>query len=139
MVVKKTRGVYAVLHVPTGSAYIGSSEHVTNRYTWHRVMLRRGDHTSKALQKLWNKTSESEWAFVLICFTRAREIVLRENAVMKTWPGTVLNDRKPNYRHSEELRRKMSLGRARYLETHGARKSLSIRAKKHHAPGRFGR
>lgn len=133
------RGVYAVLHVPTGAAYIGASTHVTNRYTWHRVMLRNDEHTSPRLQTMWNMTEEHEWVFVLVCFCRSRELAFREIEVMQTWPGKVLNDRTPGYRHSPESRKKMSLGRARYLKTPGAREKLSKNAKKQHRAGKLGR
>jgi len=133
------RGVYAVLHVPTGAAYIGGSTHVVNRYTWHRVMLRNNDHTSPALQKLWNKTQENEWRFVLITFCRSREIKKKEDETIENWPGKILNDRPPGYKHSKELKARMSASRAVYLETPGARESLSIRAKEQHAAGNFGR
>jgi hypothetical protein len=111
-----TRGVYAILHVPSGSAYIGSSVHVTNRYTWHRTMLRSNEHPSPALQALWNKTDESEWRFVLLMFCRSKEIRNKEDEATINWPGTVLNDRPPGYRHSMALRQKISAGRAAYLE-----------------------
>lgn len=133
------RGVYVVLHVPTGAAYIGASAHVTNRYAWHRVMLRTGDHTSPKLQKLWDKTKECEWVFVLLHFCRGRGLKVRELETMQTWPGKLLNDRGPGYRHSSELRDKMSRGRARYLGKPGARELLSKNAKKQHKAGKLGR
>lgn len=135
-----TRGIYAILHVPTGAAYIGASSHVTNRYTWHRVMLRSGEHTSPLLQQLWDKTKENEWVFVLLCFCRGRKsLMLKETELMQTWPGSLLNDRYPGYHHSEILRKKMSAGRARYLETLGAREKLAAQAKRQHRDGKLGR
>lgn len=132
------RGVYAILHVKTGAAYIGSSVKVTGRFTWHRFMLRRGRHRSVKLQKLWNKTKETEWVFVVVQFCRSLELRDCEERWLKEWPGEVLNERDVEWRHSEETKAKMRLGRMSYLETPGARDALSARAKKQHAEGRFG-
>ena len=131
------RGVYAIIHVRTGAAYIGSSVNMTNRFTWHRHMLRRGEHRSLKLQALWDKTEEHEWVFAVIQFCRSLELRDCEEAWMKKWPGKLLNDRDVEWRHSQETRAKMRLGRMSYLETPGAREALSARAKKQHAEGRF--
>lgn len=133
----KRRGVYVVLHVPSGSAYVGSSTHVTNRFTWHRYMLRRGLHRSVNLQRLWNKSREKDWVFAVVQFCRSLELQSCEMQWITTWPGAVLNERDVEWNHSAETKRKISVGRARYLETPGARKALSEKAKKQHVEGRF--
>ena len=43
--------------------YIGSSVDITGRYTFHRFMLRRGLHKTKALQELWTRDGEAAFQF----------------------------------------------------------------------------
>ena len=131
------RGVYAIIHVKSGAAYIGSSVKITNRFTWHRYMLRRELHRSLALQKKWNATKEDDWVFAVLQFCRSRELVRCEHEWMNKWPGRTLNERGVEWRHSESTKTKMRAGRATYLETPGARQKLSDQAKRQHAEGRF--
>jgi hypothetical protein len=136
----KKRGVYAVLHVPSGSAYLGGSVDMVSRFTWHRCILRQNRHSSVLLQRLWSRTKEREWAFVVLEFCRSRELRMREQVRMDTWPGDLLNDRPvKGYCLSTETRRRQSVSRARYLQDPASRRILSVNAKKQHEEGNFGR
>lgn len=43
--------------------YVGGSVDITGRYTFHRFMLRRGLHKTKALQELWSLDGEAAFEF----------------------------------------------------------------------------
>lgn len=62
-------GVYAIVHVPTNRAYVGSTNSMTRRFKEHRMSLRKGKHHSPYLQNMWNKHGESEFDFktVTVC------------------------------------------------------------------------
>lgn len=136
-------GVYMIMHVPTQSAYVGSSfTSVGNRFSWHKAMLKKGEHTCTALQELWNSTPVQDWEFVILEQDSENDVRERENFWMG-YPKVLLNTVKDatgkTRRWSEETKRKMSKGRARYLETPGARQRLREQASRQHAEGRLGR
>jgi group I intron endonuclease len=56
-------GVYQILCVPTGKAYVGSAVNLAKRWQEHRWMLRRGQHHSQYLQRAWDKYGETAFAF----------------------------------------------------------------------------
>ncbi len=47
----KQAGIYAIVHLPSGRRYIGSSVAVLDRWCQHRGDLKRGRHVNKGLQK----------------------------------------------------------------------------------------
>lgn len=59
-------GVYAITCRPTGRVYVGSSQHIANRWKVHRHLLRHGKHTSPALQNAWDKHGEAAFEFAVI-------------------------------------------------------------------------
>lgn len=136
-------GVYMLLHVPTGSAYVGSSSRsISNRLSWHKFALRSGSHTCRALQSLWSSTDESEWSWEVLEEDSENDIRERENFWMgfpKILLNTVRDATGRSRRHSEETKRRMSESRARYLETSGAREALAEKARRQHEDGNFGR
>jgi hypothetical protein len=56
-------GTYEIAHLPSGRAYVGSSDNVTRRLRAHRGLLRRGEHFNRALQEAWDRDSEEGFAF----------------------------------------------------------------------------
>lgn len=56
-------GVYLIVCLPTGEAYVGGSVCVTRRFQQHRYELRRGDHHSTRLQTAWDCHGESAFSF----------------------------------------------------------------------------
>lgn len=56
-------GVYLIIHLLSGRMYVGGSTDITGRYTFHRYMLRRGLHSSRALQELWTRDGEQAFEF----------------------------------------------------------------------------
>lgn len=136
-------GVYVIMHTPTQSGYVGSSfKSIYNRWSWHKSKLKYNSHTCAALQELWNKTDSEDWEFIVLEEDENNEVREREEFWMG-YPKVLLNTIKDptgtTRRHSPETIEKMRAGRARYLETPGARESLSIRAKIQRANGNLGR
>lgn len=136
-------GVYAIIHVPSGSAYVGGSSHIVNRFTWHRHSLRNGRHSSPEFQKLWNLTRPSDWVFVVVEFCRAqRSIMVREQYWLQNWPGTLLNEKKTadgvGYRVTSEAKRNMSVSAKRAANTPEQKRLRSLRAKQQHLVGKLG-
>lgn len=48
-------GVYALVHDPTGTMYVGASYDVENRFVNHFADLSRGKHHCKALQAIFDR------------------------------------------------------------------------------------
>ena len=59
----KESGVYAILHIPSGKRYIGSTKSFKKRIRDHETMLNGGGHHSKEMQKTWNDSETNEFEF----------------------------------------------------------------------------
>lgn len=59
-------GVYAIVHLPTGRRYVGSSANIPQRWRKHKAALVRGDHHSVYLQRVWNKYGAAEFSFIVV-------------------------------------------------------------------------
>lgn len=62
-------GLYAIIHVPTNKAYVGSSVNIQRRKKEHLRMLRNGSHHCAYLQNAWAKYGEKEFVFKQILQT----------------------------------------------------------------------
>lgn len=56
-------GLYAIVHVPTNRAYVGSSVDIKRRMKEHMTDLRRGRHHCAYLQRAWAKYGENQFMF----------------------------------------------------------------------------
>lgn len=56
-------GLYEIIHVASGRAYVGSSVDVARRLRAHRALLRRGRHDNVWLQRAWARDGEDAFAF----------------------------------------------------------------------------
>ncbi len=76
-------GVYRILCTPTGSAYIGSSLDITNRWSKHRIQLRKNVHHCAHLQRAWNKYGEDafEWHVIQVLPKSGDRLGLRRQLV----------------------------------------------------------
>lgn len=134
-------GAYALVHVYTDAAYVGSSGRcVANRLSWHEWALDRQRHTSPRFQAAWNETARWEWdIYVQPC--TAELCVTREQELMDLFPGLLnckLRADGVGHEHRADSVEKMRVSRAAYLETPGARESLAERARQQHAESNFG-
>ena len=65
---------YFIVHKPTGSFYVGSTENIINRKSGHLSLLRRGIHYNKKLQDLWTSSNdESLWEWTAVIFNTRQE------------------------------------------------------------------
>jgi group I intron endonuclease len=55
--------LYAIKHIPTGRAYVGSTVNPKERHATHLRMLKRGKHHCQHLQRAWDKYGPSEFEF----------------------------------------------------------------------------
>jgi group I intron endonuclease len=61
------KGVYGIYNIINNKIYIGSSNTLCHRLTFHRRRLRRGNHPHAVhLQNAWNKHGESNFKFLII-------------------------------------------------------------------------
>lgn len=124
-------GVYVIVHVESGLAYIGSSGDIYFRWSKHRGTLRRGVHSNPRMQGAWDEHGEGAFLFLIVERVAARED-LRARELWwltegETWePDRGFNiARRPDavgYRFTEEQRARLS------AITSGKPKSLAQRA-----------
>jgi group I intron endonuclease len=62
----KISGIYAITHNESGRRYIGSAANIYLRWECHKSDLRKGRHTNTHLQRLWNKSGQDAFSFVVI-------------------------------------------------------------------------
>lgn len=60
------QGIYAIINLVHGGAYIGSSTNVFQRYDGHISDLKRGNHCNGHLQKAWNEYGEDNFELGLM-------------------------------------------------------------------------
>ena len=63
---RKISGVYAIVHQPSGRAYIGSSYDVFRRWKVHVGSLNRGRHPSQKLLNAWLSDGADAFTFVVL-------------------------------------------------------------------------
>src|SRR5579859_1690375 len=59
-------GIYAIHNILTQDRYIGSSHDMTNRFSQHTALLRRGQHHARRLQDAWNMYGEDAFVFMVL-------------------------------------------------------------------------
>ncbi len=74
--------VYRILCVPTGKFYIGSAVDLRARWYRHRLALRRGRHVNCHLQQAWNAYGEESFAFTVLEYVEASDLLRSEQAWM---------------------------------------------------------
>jgi len=77
-VAEKVIGLYAIVHVPTNRAYVGSSVNIRRRIKEHMTDLRKSRHHCAHLQNAWNMYGETQFAIKTPIFVdegmQAREL-----------------------------------------------------------------
>ena len=61
-----SKGVYQITNTVTGSAYVGSSSAIEERWRHHKSRLKRGIHHSKRFQMDYNIYGEDSFVFEII-------------------------------------------------------------------------
>ena len=59
-------GIYAIVHRPTKTVYIGQAQDIDTRWTKHRYYLRGNYHWNRYLQRVWNKSGEDAFYFTVL-------------------------------------------------------------------------
>lgn len=109
----KLSGVYELQHETTGNFYIGSSKNIAHRQSTHIVMLRAGNHSNKALQKLYDEDPN----FIFNVKQVDGDIKQEEQELLDKYDGhpqclNIAKDSKASYRgltHTEATKKVMSL------------------------------
>jgi len=79
-------GIYAIVHVPTNRAYVGSSKNVNKRFLCHASFLRNGKHHCAHFQNSFNLHGPEAFQFRVLaeCSTREEAQEL-EQAMLDIW------------------------------------------------------
>ena len=59
-------GIYQITHSETGRRYVGQARNIERRWREHVRALRRGGHTSRYLQRAWDKYGADAFSFSVI-------------------------------------------------------------------------
>jgi len=59
-------GVYMILCVPTGQAYVGQSVNIKTRLYKHKYYLQYGKHKNRYLQEAWDKYHQASFQFSIL-------------------------------------------------------------------------
>lgn len=87
----KTRGIYAIVHIASGRAYIGSSSDIDLRLRMHAGSLERGRHYNRFLQRAWTKNGASAFEMRVLELTGDASLVVREQAHLDQHQPNVFN------------------------------------------------
>jgi hypothetical protein len=84
-------GLYEIVQLESGRAYIGSSDNVPRRLRAHRSMLNAGTHDNIRLQRAWNRDGPEAFEFREIERCPIDCIREREHSVIQTRKPLVYN------------------------------------------------
>lgn len=71
-------GIYKIICIPTGLAYIGQSRNISSRWYGHKHDLRNNKCKNKKLQNYWNKYGEENFDFSVIEYCSVSELNSKE-------------------------------------------------------------
>lgn len=74
-------GIYAILHLPSGRVYVGSSKNIRFRCASHCGLLNRNRHPNFRLQAAWNQSSVGEFFFVILEVENDEEKLLAQEQI----------------------------------------------------------
>lgn len=83
---QNARGVYAIIHRPSGRAYVGSSSDVIRRWQVHVGSLNKGRHHSAALLDAWLVSGPIAFSFCLLERCQQDRLVSREQLWLDSFP-----------------------------------------------------
>lgn len=89
-------GIYAIIHLPSGKRYIGSSRNLRDRWRSHLKALKAGKHHCAYLQNAWNKYGADQFEFQILeqCLGEGVILVAREQAWIDRYKKKLYNARK---------------------------------------------
>ncbi|WP_127534753.1 GIY-YIG nuclease family protein [Paenibacillus kobensis] len=72
---KREMGVFKIVHVPSGRAFIGSSLNLEAAWNRERFGLNLGSHACQEMQEAWNRDGESAFRFEIVEMLRTEDDV----------------------------------------------------------------
>lgn len=128
-------GIYAIVNIVTGKAYVGQAFNIKKRWTNHEVELRLQRHVNPYLQASWNKWTENYFIFIVLERCEIEFLTTREQCWMDKLKSA---DREFGYNYApaagsllgfkatEETRAKLVAKKAKYK---GVCRTDEVRAK----------
>lgn len=103
-------GIYIITHT-SGKQYVGSSNNIEKRLSFHKWQLSVNKHHARKLQRSWNKYGADTFTFSVLEITD--DLVAREQHwmdVLKPFfnSSLVAGGGCTGYKHTDEAKRKMS-------------------------------
>lgn len=135
---KKKCGVYKIINVTNGKAYVGSAVDVDSRRRNHLRELLLGKHHSKKLQNSWNKYGSDQFVFVVVELVsdqltlRSREQYWIDGFDCAKYGYNILPmaGSMSNFKLSEETKRKISASKIGRTMSESARAGLLLANKR---------
>jgi len=137
----KISGVYCIKCVVDDFMYVGSSNDIHRRWSWHRWALERGSHHCDYLQYYFDYYGEMLFQFLIL--KRTRNLIPCEQAYMDKHSSILMNVKKRSdgkgFLHSDSTKRKMSATAKEISKSKEERERRSARAKRQWEKGLIGR
>lgn len=86
----RSSGIYMILCLPAGKAYIGQSKNIDTRWRGHKLTLRKQTHRNPILQNLWNKYGKDCFFFYVLENTEQENLTAREQYYVDLVDPTLL-------------------------------------------------
>lgn len=112
-------GIYVILHVDSGRAYVGSAVRIRTRWNHHLHLLRTGKHYSRHLQNAWTKYGSQAFRFEIVEHVADKTLLLKREQFWIDWHNAADHEIGFNsvakagsqigYRHTYATRLKLSL------------------------------
>jgi len=130
-------GIYAIINLVTGKAYVGQAFNFKKRWTNHEVELRLGRHTNQHFQAAWDLYTENAFIFIVLerCVPDKAFLEWREQYwidKLKSADREFGYNKSPSsrsnlgYKHSDESKAKWKDQRAKFV---GVPRSQEIKDK----------
>lgn len=116
---RNSPGVYQFFNLVNGKRYIGSSAKVKYRVMIHLARLRGGYHPNAHLQNAWNKYGEPSFMVEAVEYAEDN-FVCEQLWIDQCKPEYNLTTSATGIAHTEESKRKISIGRTNWLKSGGA-------------------
>jgi len=74
-------GIYQIRNMVDDRVYVGSSWNIPDRWKAHRLLLTRGNHHSRRLQKAWDKHGADVFVFEILefCYKRHKLVKIEQD------------------------------------------------------------
>jgi group I intron endonuclease len=115
--------IYCIKNTVSGHSYVGSTVAPLNRINAHKLLLKKGTHTSFVLQRAWDKHGEDKFVFEPLLVCNVKDRFFYESTAIKFAQYNVFKGagHPPagsflGLKHSETGRKNLSVGAAKRWE-----------------------